>query len=113
MAGIYTKGMVMPIRCVSCPLWKVMVLRSPALDICGATHRQIYKPYSSRPEWCPLVEVPAHGRVIDVDAMERLMSDTVQGDIRSYPYSDTLWDMAFRWLDHQPTIIPAEEDNRG
>ena len=43
-------------------------------------------------------------RLIDVDAMEKLMSDTVQGDIRGYPYSDTQWEMAFKWLDHQPTI---------
>lgn len=64
-----------------------------------------------RPDYCPLVDVPPHGRLIDADAMERLMSDIVHGDIRGYPYSDTLWDTAFRWLDSQPTIITAEEDN--
>lgn len=57
----------------------------------------------------PLQE--GHGRCIDADAMERTMSDIVQGDIRVYPYSDTLWDMAFRWIDHQPTIAPAEGGN--
>ena len=38
------------------------------------------------------------------------MSDTVQGDIRQYPYSDTLWDMAFKWIDSRPTIVEAEGD---
>lgn len=98
MGGIYIKGMEMPVQCVSCPLWRVMVLRSPALDICGATHRQIYKPYSSRPEWCPLVEVPAHGRLID-------------GDELSEGCDEPYW---CRWkseIDEAPTIIPAEEDD--
>lgn len=43
-------------------------------------------------------------RLIDVDAMEKFMSDTVLGDIRGYPYSDTLWETAFKWLDNQPTV---------
>lgn len=43
-------------------------------------------------------------RLIDADAMEQMMSDTVQGDIRGYPYSDTQWEMAFKWIDHQPTV---------
>ena len=50
-----------------------------------------------------------HGRLVDVDDMERFMSDIVQGDIRQYPYSDTLWDTAFKWIDSRPTIIEAEE----
>ena len=58
---------------------------------------------------CPLRPLPEkHGRLIDADAMERVMSETVQGDIRGYPYSDTQWEMAFRWIDHQPTIVEAE-----
>lgn len=59
---------------------------------------------------CPLRPLPErHGRLVDVDEMERFMSDTVRGDIRAYPYSDTLWDMAFRWIDSSPTIVEAEE----
>lgn len=111
MAGIYIKGMDMPVQCVSCPLWWLVPPKN--VDICRASQKRIKQPFGSRPEWCPLIEVPAHGRLIDADAMERLMCDTVQGDIRGYPYSDTLWDTTFRWLDHQPTIIPAEEDNGG
>ena len=58
---------------------------------------------------CPLRPLPEkHGRLIDADDMERFMSDTVQGDIRQYPYSDTLWDMAFKWIDSRPTIVEAK-----
>lgn len=62
-------------------------------------------------ELCPLVEIPPHGRLIDADEMERTMNDMVQGNIRELPYSDTLWDLAFRWIDKQPTIIEAEDNN--
>ena len=48
-------------------------------------------------------------RLIDADEMERFMSDTVQGDIRQYPYEDTKWETAFRLIDSCPTIIEAEE----
>ena len=58
---------------------------------------------------CPLRPMPEkYGRLIDADDMERFMSDTVQGDIRQYPYSDTLWDTAFKWIDSRPTIVEAE-----
>ena len=106
-------GMEMPKKCEDCEI-----------ETCDENyygdefnHRcsLLYKGYTSRcrnagrPNWCPLRPLPEkHGRLIDVDAMERVMSDTVQGDIRGYPYSDTLWDMAFEWLDHQPTIVEAE-----
>lgn len=120
MAGIYTKGMVMPIRCVSCPLWKVMVLRSPALDICGATHRQIYKPYSSRPEWCPLIEVPAHGRLIDADALDiKRREEQAWHDYEQNPNNEYLEGVkdglheAAKQLSIAPTVIPAKAGNNG
>ena len=56
------------------------------------------------------IELPPLGRVIDVDEMERFMSDSVQGDIRSYPYGDETWGEAFRWMDSRPTIIPADRE---
>ena len=109
--SVYVKGMQMPYICMSCEFCGYIDNRysyCTRLPMRGEV--SIGEP---RPEWCPLVGVPPHGRLIDADAMERLMSDIVQGDIRGYPYSDTLWDTAFRWLDSQPTIITAGEDNNG
>ena len=56
------------------------------------------------------IELPPHGRLIDADAFEKHMSDTVMGDIRGYPYDGDTFDLAFSWLDHADTIIPAEEE---
>lgn len=105
MGGIYIKGMEMPV--FEHQSWDIRK------DVYGKWYMVDTNAETSDGEWHEIVPVPAHGRLIDADAMERLMCDTVQGDIRGYPYSDTLWDTAFRWLDHQPTIIPAEEDNNG
>lgn len=113
--SILIKGAEMPENCHECPC-----LRHDSWD--GLHRYQCNNKliafgecdswsYERRPNWCPLVELPEkHGKLIDADAMERLMSETVQGNIRNYPYSDTTWDTAFQWMDHQPTIVEAEGD---
>lgn len=110
--SVVIKGMKYPESCAECALWMY--------DDQGAMcpfkeHKYIsdgdWQPPSDteKGEWCPLAPMPEkHGRLIDADDMERFMSDTVQGDIRQYPYSDTLWDMAFKWIDSRPTIVEAE-----
>lgn len=103
--SVIVLGMEMPENCHVCGLCFG--------GLCYAIPPEVDEmcPDEDRPDWCPLRPLPEkHGRLVDVDAMERLMSDTVQGDIRGYPYSDTQWDMAFKWLDHQPTIVEAEGD---
>ena len=115
--GVYIPNMEMPQVCVTddgwygnCPMDRVW---------CAMRFKPEYEEgqwlideiTGKLPAWCPLRPLPEkHGRLIDADDMERFMSDTVQGDIRQYPYSDTLWDMAFKWIDSRPTIVEAEGD---
>ena len=75
---------------------------------CDAKRKIIKGSLYEKQEWCPLIEVPPHGRLIDADDMERHMCDTVQGDIRGYQYADATWGTAFDWIDSRPTIIPAD-----
>ena len=111
--SVIVKGMEMPVNCFRCPLdsgvWKPE--QGPFI-LCRYTKGKVdYDdvPTDRRLPCCGLKEMPEkHGRLIDADDMERFMSDTVQGDIRQYPYSDTLWDMAFKWIDSRPTIVEAE-----
>ena len=109
--SILIKGMEMPKSCFMCPFSEI---NDADTDLCSITG-ELYDSTPFKPEFrrsdCPLIEIPPHGRLIDADAMERNMSDTVQGNIRGYPYSDTIWDMAFKWIDHQPTIIPADKED--
>ena len=53
-----------------------------------------------RAEWCPLVELPPHGRLIDADAMIKQMTE--EGWADGSGWADAL-DIALA-----PTIIEAE-----
>ena len=59
--GVYIKGMKMPTRCGECPL--SLYSHSPCWKNGGALD------WEHRPNWCPLVPVPPHGRLIDADAL--------------------------------------------
>ena len=53
------------------------------------------------------IEIQAVGRCVDVDRMEREMSEGVQGPIRGYPYEWNTWGPVFDCLDKQPPVFPA------
>lgn len=64
--SILIKGMKMPESCLNCPL-------ETDYGTCGhfngADYAKYSTEYSSRPVWCPLVELQPHGRLIDADEM--------------------------------------------
>ena len=71
--SVYIKGMEMPMKCIECKLMKrcgkndldfiCMPARIYVEDLTNAC-----KP---RPDWCPLVTVPEHGRLLKVLKTER------------------------------------------
>ena len=76
--SILIKSMEMPDRCFSCPM-----LDS---DCCGIS-RGSYIEYrevdvdvalDSRPDWCPLIPVPDHGRLIDADKLPWYLKDVTE-----------------------------------
>ena len=102
MMGIYIKGMEMPKSCDEC---RIMMFEDtnclPEL-FCGCPI--VFKAHPQgvghRPDYCPLVEVPPHGRLIDADGLKQKM------------HYDS-----FDWLvldeddiDDAPTIIPASKE---
>ena len=88
--GVYIKGMEMPKNCGYCPIRHL----GGDGDECflGAKITE----YQTRPEDCPLIPVPPHGRLIDADAL-----------IAAHEQVCSL-SMKFN-LDLAPTIIEAEE----
>ena len=97
--GVYIKGMEMPSCCMFCPL-------SNSCG-CGLTNPPVLmtskEMLADRPDWCPLVSVPPHGRCIDADALA--MSDRMVGKLMmfggEYVYTQSE-------IDNAPTIIKAE-----
>lgn len=98
--SVYIKSMALPDRCFSCPLCDT--------DCCGIS-RGSYIEYrdvdvdvalNSRPDWCPLIPVPDHGRLIDADSLGFVLMDCENAD-------QALWR-----VDEAPTIIPASKEEQ-
>lgn len=61
---------------------------------------------------CPLVEIPPHGRLVDLDEMRVLLDSEIQAYMHGYKRS--AWDFicALRdVLDNAPAIIPSEDEH--
>ena len=102
--GIYLANMEMPKSCYVCPFCDYVSAR------CDAVNGNPYTPesrYEKRADFCPLIPVPDHGRLIDADAFEKENSFFWNRDFINSKYSDTLADL----VNSAPTIIPASGGN--
>lgn len=108
--GVYIKNMEMPKNCDVCPL----IAEADDYHVCYINEQFIpwewidehsAEQRHPKPSWCPLVEIPPHGRLIDADALA--MSDRMVGKLMmfggEYVYTQSE-------IDNAPTIIEAEED---
>lgn len=111
--GIYIPGMELPTSCACCPL---------AEDdgrFCRAA--VAYIPMTGHPWFCPLVEVPAHGRLVDSDAFSFEMRERQEAarkwkeearDSETAARADAVLSFLCEvklTLDKLPTVIPKEE----
>lgn len=103
--SILIKGMQLPRACQVCPLshWNKL----DQLTGCELIRRYVPKDdedfwNNDRPSWCPLVELPPHGRLGDLDRLLRdFLHDPLYPVLRKYNVEG--------WIAGHPTIIPAEE----
>ena len=93
--GIYIKGMEMPKCCAECP-----INHDAECLICN--NMVCNEPYTQKADWCPLVEVPPHGRLVDADALYAEWLDEGENeciyDTNAFLYS----------ISGMPTIIEEE-----
>lgn len=102
MAGLYVRGVKKPYGCTFCPWCRT------TYSFCKAANKNIsVLEMNKGPDWCPLVEVPDHGDLIDRDEMLEkaglCVSDFGTPDERWRPDRD--W---FLGINAMPTVIPAE-----
>lgn len=99
MSGIYIPDMKMPTGCASCDLANYF---SDGEPYCRRLMRRVVK-HDARLDNCPLVAVPDHGRLIDADALTKMLyfyfeksggRDTLEALIKT-----------------EPTIIPADKED--
>lgn len=100
--SVYIKGIEMPKNCYVCPFCDYVSAR------CDAVKGTPYTPpnrYEARAEWCPLVPVPPHGRLIDADALNYTMLYKENWMSGTGVEAPAVWR---KDIDDAPTIIPAE-----
>lgn len=109
--SIYIKGMKMPTNCEDCP----MCHSNAEYDYAYCCVSSAETSGNKIPSNCPLISIPAHGRLIDADAllmrinyevMEAYMDGVCYGVHPSQEYLDLLGEI----IDDTPTIIPEEEE---
>lgn len=105
--GIYIRNMEMPTRCGRCDM------RIPAYDDGMFGHYEccitaaIIDNLGEKMEDCPLVPVPKHGRLGDLD---RLADSFEPSDFWNPDAEDNCF-AAIRIVHSAPTIIPASEES--
>ena len=105
--SIIIKGMEMPEDCRDCPMcgYECDIGRTRCI-IEGRILAEHYKsiPFDGRPEWCPLIELLPHGRLIDAD---RLLMDRMKSKYYHLPNGDTA--IPIIDIEHAPTVLEAED----
>lgn len=70
------------------------------------------KPFDFRPDWCPLIELPPHGRLGDLDKLWDRMYNYIDNEGAKMPYGDNDFmihrDSACELIEDMPTIIETE-----
>lgn len=98
--GIYLSNMEMPKGCASCPFYD---------DECFGAYKcdavQSWGSDTERASGCPLVPVPPHGRLGDLDAVPWYLANT---SVKYATYED--WEMLCDAIAAAPTVIPASEE---
>ena len=119
--GIYIKDVELPKKCQYCPCsyWNHLA------QITGCELVNRYVPFTDKdfwendkPSWCPLVEVPPHGRLIDADEMISPMEKTFEDFdeiFKGFPEPERkfvkgIQNGFIKYIKDQPTVIPEEEE---
>lgn len=100
--SILIRGMEMPKNCMECPCGHET--EGAFWDECSVLAREYEKDADSvRPNWCPLVELPPHGRLGDLD---KLMTEFMDSDLDHLQRDD--WKEVIQIVADAPTVIEAE-----
>ena len=113
--SVLIKGMEMPKSCDECELCTCYVREDGTEENyrCVITFYPIHE-FDKKHEYCPLVEIPPHGRLIDADAL-RLLYDfsgyKPTGDMTEEEFDRLMYRLPVirAIIDEAPTIIEAEE----
>lgn len=102
--SILIKDMEMPHSCESCPCKTTDAFGGLGCQATG--YIPLRKANQARPDNCPLVPVPPHGRLIDADALKASLAFAEKTAEWAVPALRAVLTV----IDEMPTIIPVEEE---
>lgn len=113
--SIVIPGMEMPKSCEICPFVDDDFLEDYFGLCCSLTKE---RPHGhERLDTCPLIELPPHGRLCDLDSLKEIFADELnrykQIPLDNDDKQETALlhlESAMRIITNAPTIIPAEEE---
>lgn len=109
MSDIVIRGMEMPKSCESCKFCWRGVSTGTFCKINGKMISEGYASFDSRDINCPLVELPPHGRLGDLDKLASKVAGA-QEQIRGKDYDPfMLLGDVLRWIGLTPTVLEATE----
>jgi len=104
--GVYIKGMKIPKTCEDCLLCNQYETVTMIACGCLVNMRTRELGCVTRPDWCPIMEVPDHGRLIDADALINNLFEELKY-CRENGYVSQIKRETIVRLCITPTVIPA------
>lgn len=102
--SILIKGAEKPDHCLLC-----FAFRN---GICAVAKKEVVLSKGVQ-EWCPLVEIPPHGRLIDADKFMKPFCDLLEKDEHSLDYYSVGYTGLDAMISDSPTVIESEEQEHG
>ena len=97
--SVLIKGVEPPLNCITCPCC------NDDARFCIACGRHVS--LTGKPPYCPMVEVPPHGRLIDADALlDELLPDPILEC--GCPDPEGIEEFC-DWIDSAPTVIEGSK----
>lgn len=115
--SILIKNMEMPTKCSECqfcvngfteeaPVYECAVLGAENVSVPVDYHG---KPFDFRPDWCPLIELPPHGRLIDADKLIAGLEECRKAADDNWEYEMVVgYSNAIEEVEEAHTVVEAE-----
>lgn len=99
--SILIKGMEMPEGCYCCPLaHRNYNLEEDMTQLACYAKDRWGSDDGEKPDWCPLIEIPPHGELVDRDEFITF----IKNRLNSY------YQWIIEMIEECPTVIPADKD---
>lgn len=114
--SVYIRGMEMPKKCADCRFFHYEghdAFCCKALKELIYDDGEVFKPWKKRLKNCPLIPVPEHGRLGDLDAAVELAMQYCPDDDGACSKAGSDLRELLDEIEGLPTIIPADKEGEG